>query len=86
MRFRILVFGILMLVLSAHHAAGQTTDTTGIQFTEITDKPADTAVKPAPQVAAAKVQQSKTTVTKDQQTAAQKSLWGIFITGFVGGL
>lgn len=78
-RFKILVFGILLLLCAQFPAvaSAQTADTSGIQFTEITT--------PAPDTAHQQVQQ-KEIRSKTVVPAVQKSLWGIFITGFVGGL
>ena len=46
---KMLVLGILLFVCAGQHAIGQTTDTVsteGIEFTEITEAPADTVVQP----------------------------------------
>jgi len=90
---KMLVLGILLFVCAGQHAIGQTTDTVsteGIEFTEITEAPADTVVQPK---AEAKVESAvrdsltnnKQEIAIDKQEVTQ-SLWGIFITGFVGGL
>ena len=90
---KMLVLGILLFVCAGQHVYGQTTDTLsaeGIEFTEITDAPADTAVqlKTEAKVESAvkdSLTDNKQKIAIDQQEVTQ-SLWGIFITGFVGGL
>lgn len=79
--FKIFILGILLLVCSQFPAAAiaQTADTSGIQFTEITTPSADTV---HPSVQQKEIKAKAVTVV----SVVQKSLWGIFITGFVGGL
>lgn len=91
---QLFALAILMLVFAEHSAFAQTADTSsteGIEFTEITDAPADTAtVAPVLKDSSAKLKVKNDTAAKVVQTIdkqeAQQSLWGIFITGFVGGL
>jgi len=87
----VLILGLVLLTATMYTAKAQSPDTAGIEFTEIIDAP-DTAVTAPP---VKKIQQD--TVQKTKQNIAsngmvssnaqpQQSLWGIFITGFVGGL
>lgn len=85
--FKVLVFGLLLLLLSGSHVFAQETDTTGIQFTEITAPAADSVVQARPVTSAtanAAIQATKATATDKSNT--KQSLWGILITGFAGGL
>ena len=87
----VLILGFLLLTATMYTAMAQSPDTAGIEFTEITDTP-DTTVTVAPE----KIIQKDTIHKTKQETASnelvsntarpQQSLWGIFITGFVGGL
>lgn len=91
---KILVLGLVLLVVCGTRSFGQATDTTstdGIEFTTIKEAPADTVVKAKPTATANKaVVNDSAAVAKAGKTIAkdddQKSLWGIFIAGFVGGL
>lgn len=96
--FKMLVFSIALLCFSQNKSFAQAVDTSstaGIEFTEIKEEPVDTGVRQSAGtvVNPAKdsvVSTAKATVDKEAATAAEKekpqSLWGIFITGFVGGL
>jgi len=87
----ILILEFVLLTATMYTVKAQSPDTAGIEFTEITDAP-DTAVTAPP---AKKIQQDTVQKTKqniaskeivNSNAAPQQSLWGIFITGFVGGL
>jgi thiol:disulfide interchange protein len=81
--FKVLVLGLFIAAAAQHPVFAQEADTAGIEFTEITAAAPDTTVQPAvPADHTAQV--TKTVVTK--VNIEQQSLWGIFITGFVGGL
>jgi thiol:disulfide interchange protein len=87
--FNTIFFMFLLLLLPQYHAHAQDVDTTGIEFTEIAEPTAD-IVKPD-QTAAARTVHSQAKLTRTSavpttQKTVQQSLWGIFITGFVGGL
>lgn len=94
MKAKIFIIALLILVFVKHHAFAQANDTAGLQFTELKDQPADSASKKAPAVG---LSASKDTVKPTVITPvaggitiahhdSQKSLWGIFLAGFVGGL
>jgi thiol:disulfide interchange protein len=83
MTLKVLVLGLFIIATAQHPGFAQEADTAGIEFTEITAAAPDTTVQPAvPADHTAQV--TKTVVTK--VNIEQQSLWGIFITGFVGGL
>jgi thiol:disulfide interchange protein len=83
MTLKVLVLGLFIIATAQHPGFAQEADTAGIEFTEITAAAPDTTVQPAvPSDHTAQV--TKTVVTK--VNIEQQSLWGIFITGFVGGL
>jgi thiol:disulfide interchange protein len=95
----IVLFGLLFTILPQHAAFAQDADTAGIEFTEISEPAADTALQAKAEAQSAALSegsakpavQPQTTAKKDSalqttEKPAQQSLWGIFITGFVGGL
>lgn len=88
-----LFLGFFLMVVQPQQVAAQATDTAGIKFTEITDPAPEvtaapqTTVKPQKNVQSpASVQTPQNGKNKDAGKSEQQSLWGIFITGFVGGL
>jgi thiol:disulfide interchange protein len=89
---KLFVFSIAMLFFIHSSAFAQSQDSTltdDIQFTEITDSPAVTAAGGMTKVdSAAKKEQpaANAGVVSAAGEGDQKSLWGIFIAGFVGGL
>jgi thiol:disulfide interchange protein len=90
---KVLLTGLLMMVLLQNHAHAQLADTAGIEFTEIKPDAADTRMKPAAAatvkpaaVAAPAKSETQIKAAKPAPAQAQQTLWGIFITGFVGGL
>lgn len=88
-------FVTLMLIFSGNISFAQTADTLsaeGIEFTEITDTPVDTVLEASVLKDSSSIDSSQQAKAKDNavktidKQEAQQSLWGIFITGFVGGL
>jgi len=87
----VLILGFVLLTATMYTAKAQSPDTAGIEFTEITDAP-DTAVTapPAKNIQKDTIQKTKQNIASNEIVNSngqpQQSLWGIFITGFVGGL
>ncbi|TCD02654.1 protein-disulfide reductase DsbD family protein [Pedobacter psychroterrae] len=84
----LLFFFCLLMFVAVQPSFAMQTDTISmddLEFTEITDAPADTAVKTA-------VKKDTTTITSIvpandvNSTKTESSLWGIFLAGFIGGL
>jgi thiol:disulfide interchange protein len=87
------IFPALIFLFSFTAIHAQTTDTTStadIEFTEISpDEPAADTVITASTTVAKETKDSVTTATAAKtitKTEVQKSLWTIFISGFIGGL
>ncbi|SEB18985.1 protein-disulfide reductase DsbD family protein [Pedobacter hartonius] len=78
---KVLLSSIFIMLISNLPVNAQEADTTGIEFTEITAASPDIVSKTTAVHAAATTKSGAI-----KTTAKQTSLWGIFITGFVGGL
>ena len=86
--FKKICLGLLFFcALSLSGYAQDSTSTDDLTFTEIKPEASDTAVKTAD--TASKVTGNSTISIAPKQVSApkeaQKTLWGIFIAGFVGG-
>ncbi|MNK73437.1 Thiol:disulfide interchange protein DsbD precursor [compost metagenome] len=85
--FKKICLGLLFFcAVSLTGYAQDSTSTDDLTFTKIKPETTDTVVKATETIS--KVADSTTTVSKKlaPQPEAQKTLWGIFIAGFVGGL
>ncbi|MET1054925.1 MAG: hypothetical protein ABWY16_06420, partial [Pedobacter sp.] len=87
----ILLFSFFLIILPQQYIFAQTADTAGIEFTEISEPAADTAVHasatlPKQPAVQAQPKDTKVRAVLNTEETAQQSLWAIFITGFVGGL
>jgi thiol:disulfide interchange protein DsbD len=77
---------LLTCVLSVSGYAQDSVSTDDLQFTEITSEVKDTVVKAQDTTKVAPAATQAQQASKAEPKQENKTLWGIFLTGFVGGL